>query len=678
MTTLVDLLRCRAQQDANPAIYTFLIDGETCEEHLSVIALDQRARAIAAHLQDVCAIGQRALLLYPPGLDYITALFGCLYAGVVAVPVYFPRSRPAISRLRAVAEDAGIALVLTRADVVERVTEFAAHIPALNQSRCIATNAIDGQAAAGWKAPTLTGDSIAFLQYTSGSTMQPRGVILAHHNLLHNLELIRQAFAITQESHGVIWLPPYHDMGLIGGILEPLYSGSSVTMLSPFDFLQRPLRWLQAISRKRATISGGPNFAYELCVEKISPEQCADLDLRSWVVAFNGAEPVHPRTLERFVANFSGCGFQPASFYPCYGLAEATLIVTGADAASEPTIRRFDTTGLAEHRVVAVEPSVADGRDLVSCGALLGNQEIAIVAPETGRELPPDQVGEIWVRGPSVAQGYWRQPALTAGSFHGFLPGRAAGPWLRTGDLGFLQNGELFVTGRLKDMMIIYGQNFYPQDLEWTARESHPAVRSGAGAAFVAEREGQTDLIIVQELDRHSLCGDHEAVAQAIRRAIATVHALQVRAVVLVKPGRLPKTSSGKVQRHLCRERFLEDGLEPIHVSLLPGASTDATQVVAREHFVYRALAALQDAEARRAIVQAYLDEQLLAGDTQGSASNEFVLRDTPQALVIPMLLKLQHSLREDLGVDITLSELQQIPTLSHLAENVLKRVVVN
>jgi 8-amino-7-oxononanoate synthase len=414
-----------------------------------------------------------------------------------------------------------------------------------------------------WERPDVHGDTMAFLQYTSGSTGTPKGVVLNHANLLHNSALIAHAFEHTRTGLGVFWLPSYHDMGLIGGILQPMYYGRPNVLMSPMSFLQRPFRWLQAITKYHGTAAGGPNFAYDLCVQKVTPEQRAELDLSSWTLAFNGAEPVRPETIERFAKTFEPCGFRRDAFYPCYGLAESTLIVSGGFKASPPVIRSFDAEALENHRATEVLPDEEGARELVGCGGSLLDQRVLIVDPEALTSVPDDRIGEIWVAGPSVAGGYWRRPEESKHTFGACLKDTGEGPFLRTGDLGFLLDGELFVTGRLKDLIIIRGLNHYPQDIERTVEQCHPGLRASSGAACTVEIEGRERLVIVQEIERRK---DQEAPAmfEAIRRGVAAEHELQVEAIVLLAAGSIPKTSSGKIQRHACRQGFLEGALETV------------------------------------------------------------------------------------------------------------------
>ncbi len=549
-STLPEILAARAQGTPNRRAFTFLADGEAEAGALTYGDLDRRARSIAAALTGLASSGERALLLFHPGLDFITAFWGCLYAGVVAVPASPPRPRRDQPRLLSMAADCDPALVLTSASLTGRVEGLAAEIPGLAGARRLAVDELPDCDGPGPVA--RAGSDPAFLQYTSGSTSAPKGVVVSHSNLFENQRMLRTAFGHDEPPVVVGWLPFHHDMGLVGNLIEPLYCGGHCVLMSPMAFLQRPQRWLAAIDRYRATTSGGPNFAYDLCVRKVPPER---LDLSSWRVAFNGAEPVRVDTMERFSAAFAGCGFRPEAFYPCYGLAEATLFVSGRRPGSPLRIREVG------------------GAARVSCGLPWLGQRLLIADPETGRVLPDGEVGEIWVSGPSVTEGYWRRPDLSAELFAA-RPTGAGGEArsLRTGDLGFLDGGELFVTGRLKDLVIVRGQNHYPQDLELTAERSHPALRPGGGAAFSVEVREEERLVLVHEVDRHPGVRE-ERIAEQVRRAVTEEHEIQVHEVVLIRAGTLPKTSSGKVRRQECRALYLAGALIVVGHSALPDAA---------------------------------------------------------------------------------------------------------
>jgi 8-amino-7-oxononanoate synthase len=465
-----------------------------------------------------------------------------------------------LARIQAIADDAEAKVALTTSVVVRRVEPLIHQTPHLKELAWLATDRIPEGIEQRWEPPDIQGQTLAFLQYTSGSTGSPKGVVLNHFNLLHNSALIAYAFEHTRSGLGVFWLPSYHDMGLIGGILQPLYVGRPNVLMSPMAFLQKPYRWLSAISRFGGTTSGGPNFAYDLCVRKITPEQKATLDLSTWEVAFNGAEPVCEETLERFAEAFAPCGFRREAFYPCFGLAEATLIVSGGYAKKPPVVRWVDGRALLKNRIVDGQPGRNGSRALVGCGGTLPDQRIVIADPQTMTTCPPDRIGEIWVQGPSVAQGYWRQPEATEQTFRATLKDTGEGPFLRTGDLGFMRDGELFVTGRIKDLIIFHGRNIYPQDIEKTVEQSHPYLVPNSGAAFTVQQDGRDRLIVVQELERRRK--DHlEEVMEAIRRAVSAEHELALDQIVLVHAGSIPKTSSGKIQRHACRDAFLAQTL---------------------------------------------------------------------------------------------------------------------
>lgn len=560
---LVDLLRHRSLHQALDRAFIYLHDGENISRSVTYEDVDRQARTIATALQQRGLAGQRALLLYPAGLDFIAAFFGCMYAGVVAVTAYPPRRNRNMNRIVAIADDADAKIALTTLETQERVQTFLGETPDLMKLEWLATDQLPLDGADRWQSPDVHGDTLALLQYTSGSTGIPKGVMLTHSNLMHNSAMICYAFEHTRSGGGVFWLPSYHDMGLIGGILQPMYCGRPNVIFSPANFLQRPVRWLKAISHFRATISGGPNFAYDLAVEKVTDEDMETLDLSSWTLAFNGAEPVRADTIDRFSAKFARCGFRREAFYPCYGLAEATLIVSGGLKSALPIVRSFAADALENHEVVETLPDDHGARSLVGSGGNLLDQQIVIVDPKTFIPCPANQVGEIWVSGPSVAVGYWNRADATAETFQAYLKDSGAGPFLRTGDLGFMVDGELFVTGRLKDLIIVRGVNYYPQDIERTVEQCHEQLRTNAGAAFTTGEPGAERLVLVLEVQRRQELNFDELV-ETIRRKVASEHELRVDAIMFVKAGSIPKTSSGKIQRHACRNGFLENTLEVI------------------------------------------------------------------------------------------------------------------
>ncbi len=498
------------------------------------------------------------MLLYPPGLEFIQAFFGCLYAGIVAVPISPPRRKRSSALLKETFHAANPSLVLSTSEHLERARETYAAIPSLLDRPWIATDRIDDHVASDWSKPQISSDDLAFLQYTSGSTATPKGVMLSHENLISNSALINGAFEASAVNSAVFWLPLYHDMGLIGGVIQPIYCGGSATLLAPAAFLQRPLLWLETISRTGATISGGPDFAYDLCARKIAAGERHDLDLSRWELAFTGAEPIRAGTLERFANAFADCGFRREALYPCYGLAEATLIVTGGPRRSPPTIVHIDATVLAKNEVRFVSESAADARELVGSGGSLPGQQVVIADLDHQTRCVDGHVGEIWVRGPSVAQGYYNLPEVTQSTFQAHLADTGEGPFLRTGDLGFCSDGQLFVTGRLKDLIIIRGQNYYPQDIEQTAEKAYRGLRAGHCAAFSIEVDDHEQLVVVQEIEpRHRKLDTHAALL-AIRGAISAEHELETQAILLVKAGTVPKTTSGKTRRFAIRELYSE------------------------------------------------------------------------------------------------------------------------
>ncbi|MBD2727324.1 fatty acyl-AMP ligase [Nostoc sp. FACHB-892] len=571
-STLVELLTYRAKNQSEQKAYTFLQSTETEALSLTYKELHLQAQAIAASLQSLNLVGERALLLYQPGIEFIAAFFGCLYAGVVAIPAYPPRRNQKLSRLQAIAADAQAKVVLTSQSLLHSLqTSFNEEDLELSGLHWLATDGLSNDLAQAWQPPELNGNTLAFLQYTSGSTGTPKGVMITHGNLLHNERMIEKAFGHTDKTIVVGWLPVFHDMGLIGNVLQPIYLGVPCILMSPVEFLQKPIRWLQAISRYKATTSGGPNFAYDLCIRKVTPEQLATLDLSSWEVAFTGAEPVRAETLEQFASTFAPCGFRKEAFYPCYGMAETTLIVTGGEKTALPITCNVEKAALEQNRIVKQPDGRKDSQIIVGCGQSPSDQKVIIVDPQSLTLCDPEQVGEIWVAGPSVAQGYWNQPEETEKTFNAYLAdtnvnnSAVSGPFLRTGDLGFLQDGELFITGRLKDVIIVRGQNHYPQDIELTVEKSHPSLRAGCGAAFAIDFKNSERLVVVQEVERSYLrkLNVQEVIGQ-LRQAVAAHHGLEVFASVLVKTGSIPKTSSGKIRRQACRSAFLSGTLDVV------------------------------------------------------------------------------------------------------------------
>ncbi len=569
-SSLCDVARSRAQETPDSLVFCYLTgvfgDEGAPGPLFRYGALDLQARAIAAVLADSVPAGSRALLLYPPGLDFISAFFGCVYAGVIAVPVPPPdsrRVRRTLARLLAVNADARPALALTTFQYMAGADALSRQAPELGALAWIATDQIEPTEADGWRERDARSDDVAYLQYTSGSTSTPKGVVVSHRNLLANSDSIQRAWGYSPDSAALMWVPSFHDDGLVHGIVQPLYSGFPSYLMSPSSVVERPARWLKAISRFRATHSGGPNFAYALCVDRIPAEEREGLDLGSWKVAYNAAEPIRPETLEAFSRAFAGSGFRREAFFPAFGLAEATLLVSTKAGGGDPILLPVRSDVLeAEGRVVPTPGPAPRTKTLVGCGRAVPGTEVVIADPRSGRQRGPGEVGEVWISGPGVAQGYWNNPDATAETFGARLAA-GGGPFLRTGDLGFLCDGELYIAGRLKDVIIIRGRNYYPQDIELTVEQASPQMRPGCGAAFSLELDGEERLIVVQEVRTPGLA-DAEALAETVCREVAEAHELQVYALILIPPKILPKTSSGKVQRHACRAELLKGQLEEV------------------------------------------------------------------------------------------------------------------
>ncbi len=562
---LLDRLRQHSRSLAKDVAYRFLEGDDENGRPVTNAELAARVCAIASRLESAGAFGERVLIVQSPGLEYVASLFACWYAGAIAVPSHPPLWNRADQRLSAIAQDCGARFALTTAAWLERLNGGGEGPKVPDGLSWIASDTVPDREGAGFTVPDIESESVALLQYTSGSTSSPKGVVLTHAHFESNIAAFVERAGLTSADRVVSWLPPHHDLGLITGILLPLYLGLEAIIMPPSTFLRRPHAWLQAISRFRATASGGPNFAYELCVRRVSKAQREALDLRSWRLAISGAERVRAGTLDRFAATFAASGFQRNALRPTYGLAEATLGVSLDATGAKARVMSVNPTALGQGRAkrALIE---TDGTPIVGCGAPLPGFEVLVVNPETRRVQPPDSIGEIWVRGTSVALGYWGRPDLTAATFGGRLAGdQGQGSYLRTGDLGFLSKGEVFVTGRLKDLLILAGANHHPDDIEATVEGSHEELRAAGAAAFSVEVNGEERLVIVQELADPGKALDKTfsaGIAATIREAVARAHDLPVHEVVLTAAGAIPRTSSGKLRRGACRTAYLDGTLD--------------------------------------------------------------------------------------------------------------------
>ncbi len=558
---LVEVLRARVKRTPNARVLRFVEDGAVSSVDLTYEALDADARALAAVLQRDGATGERVLILLKPGRQYVVSIWACFYAGAIAVPSYPPTQARSLARVRGISSNAECRFVLAEPELEARAAEFASRAPEFRDLRWVTAPPRGSNLADEWVPPRADPARLALLQYTSGSTDEPKGVMISHGNLLHNSSFIRRAFELNEGERGLSWLPPYHDMGLIGGLLQPVFSGLETVIFSPADFLRRPLFWLECISRYRVTCSGGPGFAYDACVKALQQGASAEgLDLSSWQVAFVGAEAVRARTLHEFGKAFAKVGFARSAFLPCYGLAEATLIVSGACRQQEPVVEAFDAGAYREGRLLPATGSEAQVT-LVGCGPPVQPGSVAIVEPGTRQCSPDGHVGEIWVRNPSVAQGYWRRPEVSADSFGATLADAVGQRYLRTGDLGFVRNGELFISGRTKEIIIVRGMKHHATDIEATVRGADPALEPCVVAAVGAELGGEEVLVVVVELPSQ-LTLDAPRLAARAAHHVASQHGIRLADFVPVRAGQMARTSSGKIQRFAVLEAYREGKLK--------------------------------------------------------------------------------------------------------------------
>jgi acyl-CoA synthetase (AMP-forming)/AMP-acid ligase II len=543
--TIAHRLHSFALHSPSRTAFIYLRDGEADGTSITYEELDKAASRIARTLRAQVDAGGRALLLFPPGIEYITAFFGCLYAGVIAVPAYPPeayRPRATLPRLRAIAEDCEPSAVLATAAITAASADIRLEIPLLAQTPWITPDPNGGTEDDGVNARP---EGPAFIQYTSGSTGDPKGVLVSNANIVANQRVIEAALGLEAGSTFVGWLPLYHDMGLIGNVMHTVHLGATCVLMAPFHFLQRPIRWLRTIARFKATGSAAPNFGYALCTQKTTFAERACLDLSSWRIAITGAEPPRASTLDDFAKAFEVSGFRASSFRPCYGLAESTLMVSCGDSAAGPSVRSLD----------------GSNHGVVSSGLPIAGSEVVIVDPEARVPVAKGEVGEIWVAGDSVALGYWNRPELTNETFRASLPGRETTSFLRTGDLGFVADNNLFVVGRLKETIIVRGRKIHPHDVEETIEKSLPAAR-GAIAFGVDNGEGEAIALVVAAGLKHGNDDHARALFEAIVRGVTEAHGVAPQTVVLVPPNALLKTSSGKKRRNATREALQQGTLE--------------------------------------------------------------------------------------------------------------------
>jgi acyl-CoA synthetase (AMP-forming)/AMP-acid ligase II len=546
--TLVDVLGHHASATPDRAAVSFEV-SEQSPITLTYATLDHAARTIAVALTEKARSAARVLLVYPPGVEFIAAFFGCLYAGMIPVPVYPPeasRLGRSLPRLQGIAADAGVTVVLTITSIQQMVQAAVAMTPTLAACSWLATDALPVDSASVWQPVARDSDALALLQYTSGSTAAPKGVMVSHANLLHNITKMQEQTKLDSSSRFVSWLPLYHDMGLIGCVLTPIVIGFPAIVISPMAFLKRPLRWLELMSEHRATITGSPNFGYELCCRRVDKADLEGLDFSAWKTAFCGAEPIRAATIERFCTLLGDHGFSRTAMFPTYGLAEATLMVSAGEAGSGMRVRTFDKASLQRDRAIELPTATEGGQDLVSCGRPNPGEEVVIIDPDTFALLDDLAVGEICVRGQSVAQGYWQKPELTDEVFDVAIAGTRG--FLRTGDLGFVSGGELFVTGRLKDLIKLGGVSRYPQDIEQSVEQTSSAIRPGGLAAFSVDDGDAERLVVVAEIERRRAI-DLDQILDDVYRCINREHGVRLWTLVLIRSGSIPRTTSGKIQR---------------------------------------------------------------------------------------------------------------------------------
>ncbi len=559
------LLRIRAKQHPDKTVFIFLEDGINETARITYGELERKASLVAAALLEKNKKGERCILLFQAGIDFIVAFMGCLLAGVIAVPSYPPRRNRKNERFQAIVDNCKPSVIIASDSIANDLQKNPEDHEKIKNIRLISFDKLEFSQENMVAKSEISKEDIAFLQYTSGSTGMPNGVMVSHGNLIHNSEIIKKAFNHDENLRGVNWLPPFHDMGLIGTLLQPIYVGGQNAIIPPTSFLRYPERWLKAITKYKGNTVGGPNFALDYCCDKISEEDKKEIDLSSVEIFFCGSEPIRESTLNRFSEYFMNCGFKAGMFYPCYGLAESTLICTGGDYKDKPAYFSAEKNSLETENKIRPVKGNKQALSFVACGYPFYDMEV-IIADHNKKEICPNgQTGEIWVNGPSVCKGYWKNAVKTKGTFHAVLKNNEQQKYMRTGDVGFIHEGQLYITGRLKDLIIIRGQNFFPQDIENTVESCHQALRKYSGAVFSADIKQEERLVIVSEVERSYIRNlDNEEVFNTIREAVSEEYNIAPFAMVLIKTGSILKTSSGKIQRLATKKAFLQNELNVI------------------------------------------------------------------------------------------------------------------
>lgn len=570
--SFVDILQTRVRELGDRDSFIFLSETSPAEVKMTYAELDVRARQIGALLQRLGAVGERVLILLNTSREYVEAFYGCMYAGAIGVPAFPPMPASRIGdRLVGIVEDSGAKFALVDTAMMNAKEEILKTTPSLSSVRWIAVDQVASGTESFWEPPRLSRESLCFLQYTSGSTGNPRGVMISHGNMISNTKIIYGAMGIKPQDRSLFWLPIYHDMGLISGVVLPVIGAFQSVLCPPTWFIRKPERWVETISKYRIALSGAPNFAFELCSRRVAggapvPE---GFDLSSWRIAFNGAEPIRADTLRRFAKTFEKYNFRAEQLHPCYGMAEATLMVSAGRVGLPPETRLLDRDALAANRVVFTtkdRPHV----EVVASGAPRPEIDIRTVNIETKTEAGPDEIGEIWLAGPTMSKGYWNRPEENVEKFGAKLPNSDT-QYFRTGDTGFIRDGLHFIVGRIKEVLIIRGKNHHPYDIERTVEAAHPGLKGCVSAAFSIDADNEEKLVIVLEVPKEDVRAAD--VLEPIRRAIVEVHDLKLHALTLINRGSLPRTSSGKIMRLKTRSLFSTGELQAIDAWTNPSPS---------------------------------------------------------------------------------------------------------